>query len=63
MNGDYKFYVDNNYVNVFVGNIEKICEMASAMYDGLIKNGFSREEALTIVSNFAVEAALNILGK
>ena len=63
MNGDYEFYVDNNYVNVFVGNIEKICKMASAMYDGLIKNGFSRKEALTIVSNFAVEAALNISGK
>lgn len=63
MNGDHVFYVNDSPINVFIGTIEKICEMASAMYDGLIKNGFSREEALTIVSNFAVEAALNILGK
>lgn len=63
MNGDYKFYVDGSPINVFIGNIEKICEMASAMYDGLIKNGFSREEALTIVNNFVIKAAFNVSGK
>ena len=63
MNGDYEFYVDNNSVNVVIGSIEKICEIASVMFDGLIKNGFTRKEALTIVNNFVVEAAFNVLGK
>lgn len=63
MNGDYVFYLDDEPINCFNGNVEKICEMASIMYDGLIKHGFSRKEALTIVNNFVIEAAFNVSGK
>lgn len=55
MNGEHEFYADNNPVNGLIASIGAMCEMAGVMRENLIKNGFSREEALNLVNNFLIE--------
>lgn len=37
-----------------IAAIGSVCEIASIMRDNLIKNGFTRQEAVSIVSNYVV---------
>lgn len=63
MNGEHEFYANNDPVKNLIAGIGAICETAGFMRESLIKNGFSREEALTIVNNFMIQAAFNTSGK
>lgn len=55
MNGEHEFYASNDPVKNLIAGIGGICEMAGFMRESLIKNGFSKEEALNIVTSFMIE--------
>ena len=48
--------MDNEALKNLVNGIGAMCEMAGLLRDNLIKNGFTREEAVTIVRSFITES-------
>ena len=54
---------NQNPMDQLLTGIGAICEMASLMRDNLIKNGFTRQEALDIVKDFIADAFKGAAGK
>lgn len=44
--------MDNDKLNELITGVGVICEMAAILRDNLIRNGFTREEAVMISSKF-----------
>lgn len=44
--------MDNESLNSLIAGVGAICEMAALIRDNLMRNGFTREEAVMISSRF-----------
>lgn len=51
--------MDNDTLKNLINGIGAMCEMAGLLRDNLIKNGFTRDEAVAIVNSFIVETFSN----
>lgn len=50
--------MDQIDISNFITAVGAMCEVAALLRDGLIKNGFTRDEAVLIVQNYIIEQML-----